>query len=402
MGTVEVGSVVAVGIQVFDITDSAFALGLVGLAEFVPNLLLVPFTGALADRYDRKLVAGCGLALHALSAVGLALYATTDPTSTVPIFGLVMLFGCARALYGPATRAMPADLADAETLPALTARRSITWQVGQIAGPVAAGFLYAASPSLPYFVGAVLAATAVLVILQVPSPAEHAPGGHGGARAMMHEAAEGLRVVRGAPVLLGAISLDLFAVLFGGAVALIPAIAEERLGVGEIGIGWLRASVGIGAAITTLVLAVRPVTARVGKVMMLSVALFGVFTIVFGATTNFAVAFVALAGLSAADSVSVFVRTTLVPLVTPRHVRGRVLAVENVFVGASNELGAFESGVAASFLGTSLAVVTGGAMVLAVVGLWWRWFPVLPAVDRFTDLEPVDVVAAVEGTPRPV
>jgi hypothetical protein len=201
----------------------------------------------------------------------------------------------------------------------------------------------------------------------------------------MREALEGLRFVRGQPVLLGAISLDLVAVLFGGAVALLPALAEERLGVGAVGLGWLRAAVGIGAAAVTIVLAVKPVTRRVGSTMLIAVAIFGAGTIVLGVTTSFVIAFVSIAVLSGADAVSVFIRGTLVPLVTPPDKRGRVLAVETVFIGASNELGAFESGVAGQLLGPAAAVVLGGAITMLIALSWGRLFPALRAVDRFPD-----------------
>jgi hypothetical protein len=203
------------------------------------------------------------------------------------------------------------------------------------------------------------------------------------ARARLTEAVEGFRFIRSRPIVLGAISLDLFAVLFGGAVALLPALADERLGVGAVGIGWLRAAGGIGAASVTLWLAVRPLRRHVGRRLLTSVATFGVATIVLGATRHFAVAFVALLVLAGADSISVFVRATLVPLVTPRSKRGRVLAVESVFIGASNELGAFESGVAGQILGPGGAVVLGGAATLAVALGWARAFPALRNVDRF-------------------
>ena len=204
-----------------------------------------------------------------------------------------------------------------------------------------------------------------------------------GARAHLAEAVEGFRFVRSQPIVLGAISLDLFAVLFGGAVALLPALADERLHVGAVGIGWLRAAGGIGAAAVTLRLAVRPFTRRVGRWLLGAVATFGVATIVLGVTTSFVVAFAAMFVLAGADSISVFVRATLVPLVTPASKRGRVLAVEAVFIGASNELGAFESGVAGQILGPAGAVVLGGAATLAVALSWARAFPALRTVDRF-------------------
>jgi predicted MFS family arabinose efflux permease len=202
-------------------------------------------------------------------------------------------------------------------------------------------------------------------------------------------------------VLLGAISLDLFAVLFGGAIALLPALADERLGVGARGLGWLWASAGIGAALVTIVLARRPVRRHVGRTLLFVVALFGVGTIVLGVTTNFAVAFLAIAALSGADAVSVFIRSTLLPLVTPADVRGRVVAVEMVFIGASNELGAFESGVAGEVLGAAGAVVFGGVATLAVAVLWWVLFPALRDVDRFPSGIAGAIPVSETGDPAP-
>jgi hypothetical protein len=205
-------------------------------------------------------------------------------------------------------------------------------------------------------------------------------------RPSLHHAMEGLRFIGRTPVLLAAISLDLFAVLFGGAIALLPAIAEDQLGVGDIAYGWLRAAAGIGAATMAVWLAVRPIHRYVGVKLLIAVATFGLGTLVLGVTTNYIVAFVAIVVLSAADMISVFIRGTLVPLVTPDEKRGRVLAVENVFIGASNELGAFESGVAAAAIGTPAAVVSGGIGTLAVAAIWCVKFPSLRRVDRFDDV----------------
>jgi MFS family permease len=206
-------------------------------------------------------------------------------------------------------------------------------------------------------------------------------------RPTLSDAVEGLRFIRRTPILLAAISLDLFAVLFGGAIALLPVIAEERLGVGDVAYGWLRASAGIGAALMAIFLAVRPVRTKVGHKLFFVVAVFGVGTVVLGLTRSYLVAFFAVLIISAADMVSVFIRGSIVPLVTPDEKRGRVLAVENVFIGASNELGAFESGVASQAVGAAGAVVGGGVATVGVAGLWWFMFPALRKVDRFSDLE---------------
>lgn len=396
--------VTALGIQVYDLTHRELDLGLLGLAEFAPSALLVLVTGSVADRFDRARVSALSAALQVATGIGLALYAATEPTSTLPIFALVLVFGAGRAFLAPANRALPADIVSARVLPWLTARRAAAWQSGIIVGPVIGGTLYAIGPALPYVAMAVLLAIAAGAMSFVdtgrPEPRKlvevHDPAidtdfeptaglGVAGppARGGLREALEGLRFVRRSPILLGAISLDLFAVLFGGAVALLPAIATDRLGVGAVGLGWLRSAGGIGAAAVTLVLARRPVTRHVGRVLLAVIAIFGAGTIVLGATRTFAVAFVAMAVLSGADAVSVFIRSTLVPLATPQDKRGRVLAVESVFIGASNELGAFESGVTGQLLGSAGAVILGGAATLVVAGTYWVTFPALRDVDRF-------------------
>jgi hypothetical protein len=246
----------------------------------------------------------------------------------------------------------------------------------------------------------VLLAASALALLSIrydpEALAEHV--GEHESRPGLRDALEGLRFIKREPILLGAIGLDLFAVLFGGVVGLLPAIATERLGVDAVGLGWLRAAGGIGAATVTLAIAWRPLTRRVGRRLLATVALFGAATVVLGLTTEFAVAVVCMAVLSGADAVSVFIRATLVPLFTPRHMRGRVLAVENVFIGGSNQAGDFESGVAGQALGVGPAVVLGGVATLAVAGSWWFLFPALRDVDRFPgavgEPEPAGVEAA--------
>jgi hypothetical protein len=374
------GGVTVLGKQVYDMTGRELDLGLLGLAEFAPAALLVFVTGPVADRFDRRRVVAVAAAGEAAVALALAAYAATDPTSVLPIFGLVLAFGVARAFLAPASRALPADVVAPVDLPRLVPRWSASWQAALVVGPVLLGFLYAADQALPFLgMAALIVVAGVTVGFVQVRPRAVAPR----ERPSWDQAVEGLRFIRRQPVLLGAISLDLFAVLFGGVVALLPAIAEDRLGVGAVGLGWLRAAGGIGAAGSTLALAARPVTQRVGRTLLLVVAAFGVLTIVLGVTSSYLVAFLAMAGLSAADAVSVFIRATLVPLVTPPDMRGRVLAVENVFIGASNELGAFESGVAGQVLGTVPAVVLGGAATLAVAATWWWRFPALRDVDRF-------------------
>ena len=400
--------VTALGKQVFDLTGRELDLGLLGLAEFLPAALLVLVTGHVADRYDRRRVAALGIAGEAAAAAVLAWYATTRPTAAGPIFALVVAFGIGRAFVAPAARALPADIVAPERLPWLVPRYSATWQAAIIVGPVLGGTLYAIDESLPYIAMVVLLATAAASVLavdlgdrrravEVGLVEEPAPR-------RLHDALEGLRVIRRQPILLGAIGLDLFAVLFGGAVALLPAIAEERLGVGAVGLGWLRACGGIGAAAVTIALARRPLRRHVGRRLLAAVAVFGAGTIVLGLTTSFVVALIAMAVLSGADAVSVFIRATLVPLVTPEQTRGRVMAVENVFIGASNELGAFESGVAGQLLGPGPAVVLGGLATMGVAAMWSGFFPALRDVDRFPTAaeiggrSPVEPVSSGEGS----
>ena len=403
----------ALGKQVYDLTGRELDLGWLGLAEFAPAALLVLVTGAAADRWDRRRVAAAAATAQAAVSGVLALYAGSAPTSATPVFALVFLFGTARAFAAPASRALPADVVGRDRLPWVVARYSGAWQAALVAGPVLGGFLYAVDVRLPYVASALLllASAAALRSVHVPAPAgaigaaavpgagdalveaavEPVMGGVGArppARARLAEAVEGFRFIRRVPVLLGAVSLDLFAVLFGGAVALLPAVATDRLGVGAVGLGWLRAAAGLGAAAVTLTLAVRPLRRRVGPTLFVVVAVFGLATIVLGLTRDYAVAFAALVVLSGADAVSVFIRATLVPLVTPDDKRGRVMAVENVFIGGSNELGAFESGAVGQVLGPSAAIVLGGAATLAVAGAWWVLFPDLRRIDGFPEPAP--------------
>jgi MFS family permease len=375
----------ALGKLVYDQTGRELDLGLIGLAEFLPAALLVVLTGHVADRFDRRRIVAIGLVGELACSLGIAALAAAQPDSLLPYLSLAFAFGAARAFVAPAARALPPDVVGSRVLPRYVAINAATWQLAIIVGPVLAGFLYVASPSAPFVAAAVLSAIGAVVVglVRTPFATRREPSDE---PPTLHEALAGLHVIRRTPILLGAISLDLFAVLFGGAVALLPAIAEEQLGVGAIGLGWLRAAAGIGASLMALGLAVRPLQRHVGRALLVAVAVFGAGTIVLGLTRSFAVAFIALMVLSAADAISVFIRATIVPLVTEEESRGRVLAVENVFIGASNELGAFESGVAGQLLGVSGAVVLGGTATIAISAGWWVLFPALRGVDRFRDL----------------
>jgi MFS family permease len=373
------------GKQVYDISGRELDLGLLGLAEFIPAAVLVLVTGAVADRFDRRLVAMCAIVGELICTGLFTWYATTDPTAVGPIFIIAAGFGTTRAFAAPATRAMPPMVAPEGQLHRVIALNSAIFTSAFIIGPAASGFLYAIDPSVAFLVAGCLMSMGFLGMWRVRfrrAPKKPAPDD----RPSLHSALEGLRFIRRTPVLFAAIALDLLAVLFGGAVALLPSIAEDRLGVGDVAYGWLRAAIGIGSALMAVTLAIRPIERHVGVVLLVAVGVFGAGTILLGITTSYVVAFLAVMILSGADMVSVFIRSTLAPLLTPEDKRGRVLAVESVFIGASNELGAFESGVAASVLGTEGAVVFGGGATLIVVVFFWVHFTALRAVDRFHDV----------------
>jgi MFS family permease len=385
----------ALGKQVFDMTRHELDLGLLGLAGFVPAALLVLVSGSVADRHERRTVAALAALGSAGASLVVALYVAGSPTAAGPLFFLAFAVGVAHAFGAPSTRALPADIVPPERLPWLVARWSIAFQLAHIVGPVLAGLLFVVDDSAPFVAATALFLAATILYFRTPAglgPRAKAPTGPG-----LHDAFEGLRLLRRTPILLGAISLDLFAVLFGGAVALLPAIADERLHVGPVAFGWLRAAPGIGASAVMLMLAIRPLQRRIGPTLLGAVATFGVATIVLGITRSYVVAFVALVVLAGADAVSVFIRMTLVPLVTPNSARGRVMAVENVFIGASNELGAFESGVAGQLLGPGPAVALGGVATLLIAATWGRVFPALRRVDHFPARQPDDPVAAGES-----
>lgn len=377
--------------QAFDITGRESDIGFIGLAEFLPAMLLVLVTGSVADRFDRRRVAIYSVGGELISSIALMIYATTEPTSVFPLFIIAFGYGVARSFQAPAIRSMPPMVAPEGGLPRTIALFSATWTAAIIIGPAASGFLYAAAPWIAYLGSSLLMLAGwfgILALRFVRSPDPPDPD----QRPTLHSAMEGLRFIRRTPVLFAAISLDLFAVLFGGAVALLPVIAEERLHVGDVAYGWLRAAPGIGAAAMAVFIAARPVRRHVGAKLLVVVAMFGLATIVLGLTHSYLVAFLALIVLSAADMVSVFIRGSIVPLVTPDEKRGRVLAVENVFIGASNELGAFESGVVAQQFGTPATVVGGGLGTLVVVGAWAVSFPSLRRIDRFDELDPAQSV----------
>ena len=265
-----VGQITILGKQVFDMTGKPLDLGWLGLAEFVPTLLLAPLSGVLSDRFDRRAMYAVGLVGEAAASFGLYLYVASDPTSVMPIFALVFAFGCARSVLSAASRVMPVDMAPPGAVERMVAVCMSGWQAGFVVGPVVFSFVFVVDIAAPYLLATVvsLGAAALLAVVPASGVARSAAVAGSGVRAVLVHALQGLRFIRRNRVVLSIISLDLFAVLFGGAVALLPAIAEDRLGVGAVGLGWLRAAVGIGALVTMAVLAVRPLTRRVGVILM--------------------------------------------------------------------------------------------------------------------------------------
>ena len=378
----------ALGWQAYERTGSPLTLGLIGLAEFLPALIFALPAGQMADRLDRRLVTAFGMGIVVLMAVGLALDAAAGDSSALPLYFLAAGLGVGRSFSSAAFSPMLAAAVSAGDLPRTMALSSSTWQGALIFGPFIGGLLQAWGNVPPYLLALLLEVAAVALVLGVTRRVgtEHRASVSG--PPTMRDATAGLRLIRRTPALLGAISLDLVAVLFGGATALLPIIASDILGVGAVGYGVLRAAPGIGAVAVGLVLAARPIRRRVGPVLLFAVAGFGAFTIVLGLSTSYWLTFVVLLLLSGSDMVSVYIRSTLAPLLTPPQLRGRVIAVERVFVGASNELGAFESGVLAQFIGTVGAIVVGGALSIAAAGAWALFFPGLRSINRFEDITP--------------
>ncbi len=370
---------VAVGWQIYEITRDPLDLGLIGLSQFLPFVVLVLPAGHFADRHTRQKVLAACYALELLCALLLLAFTLSGLLAAWPVFAVMVLFGVARAFAMPTGQALMPNLVPPALFSRAVAVNSTTWQLSTIVGPAIGGLIYLLGAHVVYSVVAVLLAAAVALMFGVRAQRPSRAGQVAGFDGLL----EGLRFVFRRKVILGAISLDLFAVLFGGATALLPAYASDVLNVGPDGLGWLRAAPGVGAAIIALAFAWRPLTRQVGPAMLGGVGLFGVATVVFGVSEDFFVSMVALAVLGAADMVSVYVRHMLVQLETPDEIRGRVSAVSAVFIGASNELGEFESGLTAAWWGLRPAVVVGGVASVAIAGLWTRWFPMLRDMREF-------------------
>ncbi|MER9425075.1 MFS transporter [Mesorhizobium sp. M0317] len=367
---------VAVGWQIYDLTRDPFDLGIVGIVQFLPSLLLVLVTGVVADRFGRRLIMALATVVEAGCALVLLYFTLRGLVSPLPIFIVLAMFGLARAFYGPASSSLFANLVPPEDFGNAIAWNSSAWQTATIVGPVAGGLLYGVSAEAAYAVASVLMLVASLLIFTIPKPAQQSATD----KPTMETLFAGFRYIWSEKIVLGAISLDLFAVLLSGASALLPVYARDILELGPWGLGLLRSAPGIGAICVAVWLAGHPLRDSAGKIMLGFVAGFGAFTVLFGVSTITWLSILALAGLGATDMFSVYIRETLIQLWTPDEVRGRVNAVNQVFVGASNEVGEFRAGTMAALIGTVPAVVIGGVGAIAVAGLWAVLFPQLRRV----------------------
>ena len=363
---------VAVGWHVYALTNDPLALGLVGLSEFLPFVLLVLIGGHVADSVARRSVVLCAYVVEIGCALMLLWLAGGDERRIWPIYLTLGVFGATRAFWGPAMQAMLPGLVPRAQFAGTVALNSMLYQIGTVIGPVIGGLLYLAGAPVVYGACALLYSGAFVLMLLIRADTRPAaPPEPGGGRRFL----EGLRFVLHNRLVLGVISLDLFAVLLGGAVALLPIFARDLLHTGPAGLGLLRAAPGVGAAMAAAYLALRPPGDHVGRVLLGGVAAFGLCMVVFGLSRSLPLSLAALMLSGGADMFSVYVRGILVPLNTPDALRGRVSAVNWMFIGASNELGEFESGVTASWFGTVPSVVAGGVLTVAVA-LGWGWlFP---------------------------
>ena len=362
---------VSVGWQIYDITRDPLFLGYVGLVQFLPALLLVLVTGLAADTFPRRVIMAVCLGVETIGGLILLASAFGHFDEIWPIYMALLLIGTARAFLSPAASSLAPNLVPPEALGNALTLNGTAWQAANIVGPAIGGLLYGISASTAYGTAIALVAIASILVLSIPRPPQMSRREPTSAETLL----AGFRYIWNQKIVLGAISLDLFAVLLGGAVALLPVYARDILDVGPWGLGLLRSAPGIGAIFVAIVLQRFPVRDHAGAILFVCVALFGGFTMVFGLSTTVWVSILALMLMGAFDMVSVVLRETMIQLWTPDEVRGRVSAVNAVFVGASNELGEFRAGLVAAKWGTVFAVSIGGAGTMAVAGLWSVFFP---------------------------
>ena len=372
-----------IGWQIYEITNSAFDLGLIGLIQFVPAVVLTLLTGHAADRYDRRLIVRTAQSVYALAAVMITIALFAGVLGRDLLFAAVFMIGCARAFEMPTAHALAPTLVPSPLIPRAVAAWTSANQMAVICGPALGGVIYVLSPvvvgviCLAFFVCSITLIN--FVRSQSPAPPREPP--------TFAAVFAGFEYIRSRRRLLGVITLDLFVVILGGATALLPIYARDILAVGPVGLGLLRSAPAAGALITSIVLARYPVERHIGRKMFAVVGVFGLATIVFGLSTSFLLSLIALAALGASDAVSIVIRFSLVQIETPDEKRGRVSAINYLFVGSSNTLGEFESGLVAAWLGAVPSVVIGGFGSLLVAGVWMMLFPDLRRIDRF---EPAD------------
>ncbi len=359
---------VAVGWHLYELTSSALDLGLIGLSQFLPSIVLVLIVGHVADRYDRRRIGAVTMVIGAIASLALAALSWLDAIGPRTIFATVFVIGAARAFQNPALQALLPALVPTRELGRAIASSATATQIAVIAGPAVGGMMFALGPATVYLACAVLYVAGVVLMLGIRldhAPPEREPP-------TLASLFAGIAFIRSHPVMLGVISLDFVAVLLGGATALLPIYARDILHTGSWGLGALRSATAVGALAMALWLARHPLGGRVGRTMFAAVAIYGAATLAFGVSTSFALSIAMLALMGAADMVSVVIRSSIVQLGTPDNMRGRVNAVNTMFIGASNQLGEFESGVTAEWFGTVRAVVLGGVGTLAVVAMWMR------------------------------
>ncbi len=362
---------VSIAWQIYDVTGEAFLLGLVGLSLFLPALVLILITGLTADRLNRRVIMATCLGVELLCALGFLAFVNAQAHEVWPIFVILVALGTARAFWSPAAQSLAPNLVPPEALANAITTNMSAWQFASIAGPAVGGLLYGISPTVAFGTGAVLLVLAMISVLMISKPQQRESHQATSLSTML----AGFRYIFSSKVVLGAISLDMFAVLMGGAVALLPIYAKDILHAGPAELGYLRAAPGVGAIAMALLLTRFPIRNHAGRLLFLFVGLFGAFTVLFGLSTTIWISVPALALVGASDMVSVTIRETIMQLWTPEEVRGRVNAVNSVFIGASNELGEFRAGTVAHLIGPVPAVVLGGIGSIAVAVIWSRLFP---------------------------